>query len=138
MENLADIIRKTSRQEFGDFDGTDDIDCYGSSTSSNFQQQQQQQQRRCFPDWRRWRRMPPKILVSMATCKRVKESSVGMAPDPVQSLSNLLSVGEPSSPVKDIPMAKISVTSDPGFSPSMHRVIRNNLRTCKNAHILNY
>ena len=48
----------------------------------------------CLPDWRRWRRMPPKILVSMATNKRVRDSVVGMPPNPVQSLSNLLSVNE--------------------------------------------
>lgn len=67
----------------------------------------------------------------MATCKRVKESSVGVAPDPVQSLNSLLSVAETSSPVKKVPMAKISTTSDPGFSPGMHELIRNNLRSCK-------
>lgn len=124
MENLTDIIQKPSRQEV-DFEGTDDTDYYTPSTSSTFQQ------RKFFPDWRKWRRLPPKILVSMATGKRVKEGSIGIAPDPVQSLNSLLSVAEPSPTVKEIAMAKISVTSDPGFSPSMHRVMRNNLRTCK-------
>ncbi|VDO06759.1 unnamed protein product [Rodentolepis nana] len=133
QENLTDVIRKLSRQEVN-FVDTDDIDYYIPSTSSAFQQ------RKRFPDWRRWRRMPPKILVSLVTCKRVKEGIIGMAPDPVQSLSSLLSVAEPSSPVKEPRVAKISVTSDPGFSPSTHRVIRNNLRTyylsaCRAGHI---
>uniref|UniRef100_A0A158QEG8 Diacylglycerol kinase n=1 Tax=Hymenolepis diminuta TaxID=6216 RepID=A0A158QEG8_HYMDI len=122
VENLTDIIQKPSRQEV-DFEGTDDTDYYIPSTSSTFQQ------RKFFPDWRKWRRLPPKILVSMATCKRVKEGRIGIAPDPVQSLNSLLAVAEPSPPVKETAMAKISVTSDPGFSPSMHRVMRNNLRT---------
>ncbi|KAM3182069.1 hypothetical protein ACTXT7_013144 [Hymenolepis weldensis] len=133
VENLTDIIRKPSRQEV-DFEGTDDTDYYAPSTSSTFQQ------RKFFPDWRKWRRLPPKILVSMATCKRMKEGSIGIAPDPVQSLNSLLSVAEPSPSVKETAMAKISVTSDPGFSPSMHRVMRNNLRTyyfsaCRAGHV---
>ncbi|KAM7534175.1 hypothetical protein Aperf_G00000115877 [Anoplocephala perfoliata] len=135
FESLGDaIIRNHPSHHENTADEMDDVEYNTSSTTSTLQQ------RRCFPDWRRWRCIPPKIFVSMATCKRVKESSVGVAPDPVQSLNNLLSAAEPSSPVKKIPTSKISVTSDPGFSPGMHDLIRSNLRSyffsaCRMGHL---
>lgn len=84
-----------------------------------------------FYDWRRWRRMPPKILVSLATSKRAKESGVGVAPNPVQSLSSLISVTETPSHSGDVPLAKISVTSDPGFALNLHGLVKNKLQACK-------
>ncbi|EUB58236.1 Diacylglycerol kinase zeta [Echinococcus granulosus] len=137
-EGLSSVYPQAEYRNRYDEDGgaPDDIDNDGANTTSSIASTQYG----CFPDWRHWRRMPPKILVSLATSKRIKESSVGVAPNPVQSLNCLSSVAETPSHARDIPLAKISVTSDPGFALNFHGLVKNKLQAyylsaCRSGHI---
>ncbi|CDI97127.1 Diacylglycerol kinase zeta [Echinococcus multilocularis] len=137
-EGLSSVYPQAEyRNRYDEDEGApDDIDNDGANTTSSIASTQYG----CFPDWRHWRRMPPKILVSLATSKRIKESSVGVAPNPVQSLNCLSSVAETPSHARDIPLAKISVTSDPGFALNLHGLVKNKLQAyylsaCRSGHI---
>ncbi|KAL5961706.1 Diacylglycerol kinase zeta, partial [Taenia solium] len=135
-EGLSSVYLKADYRNCYDEDegAPDDIDNDGTTSSIASTQHE------CFYDWRHWRRIPPKILVSLATSKHVKESGVGVAPNPVQSLSSLVSVTETPSHSRDVPMAKISVTSDPGFALNLHGLVKNKLQAyylsaCRSGHI---
>ncbi|KAL5106518.1 hypothetical protein TcWFU_000434 [Taenia crassiceps] len=137
-EGLSSVyLRADCRSRYDEDEGApDDMDNDGTNTTSSIASTQHE----CFYDWRHWRRMPPKILVSLATSKRVKEGGVGVAPNPVQSLSNLISVTKAPSQSRDFPVAKISVTSDPGFALNLHSLVRNKLQAyylsaCRSGHI---
>uniref|UniRef100_A0A0R3X303 Diacylglycerol kinase n=1 Tax=Hydatigena taeniaeformis TaxID=6205 RepID=A0A0R3X303_HYDTA len=135
---LEDLSSVYSKVDYRDDEGTpDDVDNDDTNTTSSIASTQHE----CFPDWRHWRRVPPKILVSLATSKLVKESGVGVAPNPVQSLNNLISATETPPDRRNVPLAKISVTSDPGFALNLHGLVKNKLQAyylsaCRSGHIL--